>query len=194
MFLCTMPATWLWHPMYAVPACVLRSAIMCWTVPAAFLYSLPGVLSVVVDPHLHWSCTECLKCLLLCYHDWCFCPVFQSSLLQPLVWCLDISLFFYLMVGRVMLGLGSSSSGASSWFLAGSYLFHPGVALTLCICKEPSHLDISGIFSSFGQLIRTAVWWLSVHTCWFLRPCFSYSADFWGPASLCVDIWLWLTS
>lgn len=47
MFLYTMPATWLWCSMYALPACILQSAVMCWMVSVAHLHSLHlGVVDV----------------------------------------------------------------------------------------------------------------------------------------------------
>uniref|UniRef100_A0A669AZ21 mitogen-activated protein kinase kinase kinase n=1 Tax=Oreochromis niloticus TaxID=8128 RepID=A0A669AZ21_ORENI len=40
MFLYTMPATWLWRSMYALPASILHPAVMCWIVSGASLHSL----------------------------------------------------------------------------------------------------------------------------------------------------------
>lgn len=48
MFLYTMPHTWLWCSMYALPANILSPAVMCWIVSGA----QPGV----VEPSLYGFC------------------------------------------------------------------------------------------------------------------------------------------
>ncbi|KAI3354393.1 hypothetical protein L3Q82_018913, partial [Scortum barcoo] len=40
IFLYTMPATWLWRSMYALPASILHPAVTCWIVSGASLHSL----------------------------------------------------------------------------------------------------------------------------------------------------------
>ena len=60
-----------------------------------------GVLSGVVEPCLNRSCA---KHLFLCCHDQRLRDVFQSSFSQPQVRFLDISHFFNLLMGCIVLG------------------------------------------------------------------------------------------
>lgn len=44
MFLYVIPATWLYHSVYAAPACVIHFAIVCCTISGASLHSLRALL------------------------------------------------------------------------------------------------------------------------------------------------------
>ncbi len=73
MFLDTIPATWLRHFLYAVPACILHLAIMCWTVSAS-LHSLHLGYPVPIDLVLSaCSCAAMISASVLS-----FIPAFSS--------------------------------------------------------------------------------------------------------------------